>query len=123
MLVTMFRVMLASLVVAATALAADVSGTWNATVETPAGTGNPTFVLKQEGEKLTGTYTGMLGKADVTGTVKGHKIEFQFEASYEGQKFTIRYSGTIESPTRMKGTVRFADMGEGSWTATKQPPQ
>lgn len=104
----------------AAVLAADVSGSWQFTVETPAGTGNPTFVFQQEGEKLTGTYTGLLGKADVTGTVKGDQIEFEFEASYEGRKFTIRYSGTIESPTRMKGTARFGDMGEGSWTAVKK---
>lgn len=100
--------------------AADVSGSWQFTVETPAGTGNPSFVFEQDGEKLKGTYTGMLGKAEVTGTVKGDRIEFEFEASWEGQKFTIRYSGTIESPTRMKGTARFGDLGEGSWTAVKK---
>jgi hypothetical protein len=100
--------------------AADVSGSWQFTVETPAGTGNPTFVFEQDGEKLTGTYTGMLGKAEVTGTVKGDRIEFEFEASYEGQKFIIRYAGTVESPTRMKGTARFGDMGEGSWTAVRK---
>jgi len=116
----MAKTLPAVLLLAALALAADVSGTWNFTVETPAGTGNPTFVFQQDGEKLTGTYTGMLGKADVTGTVKGDKIQFQFEASYEGQKFAVRYSGTIESPTRMKGTAQFADMGEGAWTAVKK---
>jgi len=120
MLRAMARLITALLLMGAVALAADVTGAWNFTVETPAGTGNPTFVFKQDGEKLTGTYTGMLGKADLTGTVKGDKIEFQFEASYEGQKFTVRYSGAIESPTRMKGTARFADLGEGSWTASKQ---
>jgi hypothetical protein len=116
----MARVLTTLLLLAAVALAADVTGTWNATVETPAGTGNPTFVLKQDGEKLTGTYTGMLGKADLTGAVKGDKIEFQFEVSYEGQKFTVRYYGVIESATRMKGKAQFADMGEGAWTAVKQ---
>jgi hypothetical protein len=116
----MVKTITALLLVAALALAADVTGTWDFTIETPAGTGNPTFVFQQDGEKLTGTYTGMLGKADVTGTVKGDKIQFQFEASYEGQKFSIRYSGTIESPTRMKGTAQFADMGEGAWTAVKK---
>ena len=120
MLGGMWKSMTVVVLTAALAVAADVSGIWNFTVETPAGTGNPTFVFKQDGEKLTGTYTGMLGKADVTGTVKDDKIEFQFEASYEGQKFTIRYTGTIESPTQMKGTARFADMGEGAWTATKK---
>jgi len=116
----MLRAFIALLPAVTLAFAADVTGTWNFTVETPAGTGNPTFVFKQDGEKLTGTYTGMLGKADVTGTVKGDKIEFQFEASFEGQKFTVRYIGTVESPTQMKGTARFADMGEGAWTATKK---
>lgn len=116
----MKRVSLVLLLLAATALAADVTGTWNFTVEIAAGTGNPTFVFQQDGEKLTGTYTGLLGKADLTGTVKGDKIEFHFEASYEGQKFTIRYSGAIESPTRMKGKAQFADMGEGAWTAVKK---
>jgi len=120
MLKTMARLSLALLLIAASALAADVTGTWAFTVESPAGTGNPTFVFKQDGEKLTGTYTGMLGKADVTGTVKGDKIEFEFQASYEGQKFAVRYSGTIASPTQMKGTVQLADLGEGAWTATKK---
>jgi hypothetical protein len=120
MLKTMARLSLVLLLIAASALAADVTGTWSFTVESPAGTGNPTFVFKQDGEKLTGTYTGMLGKADVTGTVKGDKIEFEFQASYEGQPFKIRYSGKIESPTQMKGTVQLADLGEGAWTATKK---
>ena len=120
MLRPMSRVITPLLLIAAAALAADVSGAWDFTVETQAGAGNPTFVFKQDGEKLTGTYTGLLGKAEVTGTVKGDKIEFQFEASYEGQKFKIRYSGTIESPTRMKGTAEFADMGSATWTATKK---
>lgn len=120
MLAAMARLITLVLLLAAVALAADVTGTWNFTVETSAGSGNPTFTFRQEGEKLTGTYTGMLGKAELSGTVKGDNIEFQFEVSYEGQKFTIRYSGVIESATRMKGTARFAEMGEGSWTAVKK---
>lgn len=102
------------------ATAADISGTWSFTVETQAGTGNPVFVFEQQGEKLTGTYTGLLGKAQLNGTVKGDKIQFEFTASYEGQSIRCRYSGTIESPTRMKGTVEFAELGTGTWTAEKK---
>lgn len=50
---------------------ADVSGKWTAQVDTDMGSGEPTFVLKQVGDKLTGTYSGQLGEAPVTGTVKG----------------------------------------------------
>ena len=105
------------------ALAADVSGTWTFAVESPAGSGEPTFTFKQDGEKLTGRYKGRLGEADVTGKVEGDKISFEFKASAEGQELTIRYSGTIESPTTMKGTVEFGDFGSGTWTAKKNSPE
>jgi len=98
----------------------DVSGTWNFTVEIQGGTGNPVFVFEQKGEKLTGTYNGLLGKAQLSGTVKDDKIQFEFTGSYEGQSIRCRYSGIIESPTRMKGTVEFAELATGSWTAVKQ---
>lgn len=104
---------------ASLAWTADISGAWSFTVETQAGTGSPSFVFKQDGEKLTGTYSGLFGKAELTGTVKGDRIEFVFTVSWEGQSIRCRYSGTIESPSRMKGTVEFGEMGSGSWTGVK----
>ena len=35
------------------ALAQDISGTWKAVVELDVGSGEPTFVFKQEGEQIT----------------------------------------------------------------------
>src|SRR5678816_27545 len=52
----------------------DVTGTWDFQVETPQGSGTPVFTFKQEGEKLTGQYKGLLGEAALTGTVKGNEI-------------------------------------------------
>src|SRR4051812_13726272 len=40
----------------------DVSGTWTMAVETAAGSGTPTIVLKQDGETLSGHYSGQLGE-------------------------------------------------------------
>lgn len=97
------------------ACAADVSGKWTFQVETSAGSGTPTFVLKQDGEILTGSYTGALGEAPVKGTVKGDKIEITFEV----QGYAIVYSGTIESATAMKGAVKLADQATGTWTGKK----
>jgi hypothetical protein len=102
------------------ALAAhDISGRWEFTVETAMGSGSPSFVFMQDGEKLTGTYTGLFGKAELSGTVKGDKIDFQFNFSYQGQSGTAHYSGTIESDTNMKGKVEYSGLGEGEWTAAK----
>jgi plastocyanin len=99
------------------ALAADVSGKWEFSVETSQGSGNPSFEFKQQGEKLTGTYSGLLGSAKVTGIVKGNEIEFTFDTDQAGK---VRYKGTIESATRMKGEVDYGDLGKGTFTASKK---
>ncbi len=99
---------------------ADISGAWEFTVNIEGGTGNPTFVFRQQGEKLTGTYSGLLGEANVTGSVTGEKVAFAFEGGYGGEKIKVEYSGTVESATAMKGTVRFGGLGEGTWTAKKK---
>ena len=98
----------------------DVSGNWEFKVDTSAGSGSPSFVFKQDGEKLTGTYSGLFGKADLTGTVKGDQVDFKFNFSYSGQSGVAHYTGTIESATKMSGKVEFGDLGEGTWTGTKQ---
>jgi hypothetical protein len=96
----------------------NVSGQWDATVETGQGSGNPSFTFKQEGEKLTGRYKGLLGESELTGTVKGNQIDFAFKVS--GQlDGTITYSGTTDGKT-MKGKVSLAGLGEGTFTGTKK---
>jgi hypothetical protein len=102
----------------AAAGAINVTGQWEMTVETGQGSGNPSFTFKQEGEKLTGRYKGLLGESDLTGTVKGNQIEFSFKVS--GQlEGTVTYSGTTDGKT-MKGKVSLAGMGEGTFTGSKK---
>lgn len=98
----------------------DVSGAWAFQVETPAGSGTPTFTFKQEGEKLTGQYKGAFGEAPLTGTVKGNKIEFSIKVQAEGQEATLTYKGTVEKDGTMKGTVDLGEVGSGTWTGKRQ---
>lgn len=102
------------------AQAVDVTGKWLFQVETSAGTGTPTFTFKQDGEKLTGHYSGQLGESDLTGTVKGRTIDFTFAVDVQGLKFNATYTGTIEGKDSMKGTVRLGDLGEGTFTGKRQ---
>lgn len=97
----------------------DVTGTWELTVETPQGTGNPTIVLKQEGEKLTGVYKGRFGEVNLQGSVKGNDITFSITVNAQGTELTITYKGTVE-PDSMKGTVDFGGFGEGTWTGKRK---
>src|SRR6476659_9831752 len=83
---------------------ADVSGTWLFQVEFSGGSGTPTMTFKQEGEKLTGKYSGQLGEAPLTGTIKGNAIEFAIDVDIQGTAVHIVYSGTVDKDT-MKGAV------------------
>ncbi|MDQ6706826.1 MAG: hypothetical protein M3Z85_12735 [Acidobacteriota bacterium] len=105
---------------ACSAFAADISGTWVLQVETSAGSGSPTFTFKQNADKLTGRYSGALGEADVTGTVSGDQVEFSFKVSPAGEEMTVTYKGTITAPDKMKGTAKLGTLAEGTWEGSKK---
>ena len=100
----------------------NISGTWAFSVNLDGGPQNVplTFVFKQEGDRLTGTQSGGLGEANITGTVKGNKVAFIAEAkNRSGELIKISYNGTLESSTKMSGTLEFPK-GPGNWTATRE---
>src|SRR5262245_36281478 len=99
----------------------DLTGKWLFTVQTEAGTGEPTVTLKQDGEKLTGHYSSqVLGEADLTGTVKDNKVNIACTVDAQGTKLDVKYSGTVESKDALKGTVDLGGLGSGTFTAKRQ---
>jgi hypothetical protein len=114
--------------VGAEAGAVNLSGTWGLQyIATRSGrTIKFTLVLKQEGEKLSGTFSGDYERwrtpRPVTGAVKGNKVVFGWEEEgNRGLIYTVAFKGTIESATRMTGTVGSPFCGRGcEWTATKK---
>jgi len=102
-----------------TAQGVNVTGEWAFNVTTDQGGGTPTITFKQDGEKLTGKYVGQLGSSDLTGTVKGNEIAFNFTIDAQGQPAPVNYKGTVEKNT-MKGTLDIAGMVNGTFTATKK---
>lgn len=105
---------------ALTALAADVTGTWDLAVEIAGNAGSPTFVLKQEGGKLTGKYSGALGESDVTGRVDGNKIEMKFTVAPQGDKVEVIYKGTWTADGAMEGDIDIPGLGEGKFKGSKR---
>lgn len=95
---------------------AKVTGTWNMSVETSAGSGTPVFTLKQENDTLiTGNYNGQFGEISVKGTIKANKIVLKFTTN----DIEFNYSGTVDGNT-MKGKVVIASYGEGTFTGTRK---
>lgn len=111
--------LLALALFAVAAFGADLTGTWNFSVETDAGSGSPTITLKQDGAKLTGNYSGQLGDAPLTGSVNGDKFQFSFKASPAGDEVVVKYQGAIEG-NGLKGTVELGTLAKGTFTAKRQ---
>ena len=81
------------------------------------------FVFKHEGERLRGTFSGVGPNppAQVTGSVKGNKVVFGWEMpGNRGTTHIVAFKGTIESATRMTGTVGSPFCADCEWTATKK---
>jgi hypothetical protein len=104
----------------ASAAAADITGTWELTIHYPPPDGDftATYVLKQDGEKITGTYHGLRGPADVTGTIKGNDVVLT--VTVPGTR-TGRLSGKVKSVTQMSGTMTMEGMQrQVPWSAEKK---
>ena len=98
----------------------DMTGKWTFNVTTDAGTGTPTFTVKQDGEKLTGHYVGTLGESDFTGTNNGKDFTIAFSVDAQGMKLDVTYKGTFENKDAVKGSVSIAGLGEGTFTGKRQ---
>jgi hypothetical protein len=79
------------------ALAADVTGTWKGTIDTPNGTIERTFLFKVDGSKLTGeTSSEMMGKSPITdGKVDGDTITFTISVKFEDNEMQLNYTGKV----------------------------
>jgi hypothetical protein len=98
--------------------AADVTGTWKA--EVPGRGGNMatnTFVLKQDGAKLTGTVdAGRGGPTEISeGKVEGDTVTFKVVRETPNGKFTSVFKGTV-SGSEIKFN-RSMEGGQGNFPA------
>jgi len=116
------RIFAVLLLASISAFAADVTGTWQLTVDTPNGKFESTVELKQDGDKLTGTLHNQFGDSTITGTVKDNDIALAQKLDMNGQTVSITYTGKVDAgtPAKMVGKFKFGDQGEGDFTATKK---
>jgi hypothetical protein len=79
------------------AAAADITGTWKATYETPNGSAERTFVFKSDGSKVTGeTVSAFTGKSEITdGKLDGETLTFTINAKFGDQDVKLKYTGKV----------------------------
>lgn len=97
---------------------ANVAGKWNVTMQLESITGHPIILLKQDGEKLTGTYEGRYGQSELKGSIKDKELEFTVSIVAEGMQTQGVFAGKVDGDT-MGGEVSFEGAGDGTWSATR----
>ncbi len=98
----------------------SVTGKWTMTLDMSMGVANPTLELKQNSEKITGTYTGRYGTFPLEGKLKDRAIQFAFTMVAEGESVTMEFTGEVAPDGQtMKGTATLGEMGDATWSAKK----
>lgn len=97
----------------------DLNGKWDIKLAI-AGMGEipATAVMKQDGDKITGTLSGPAGDLVIAGTVTGRSVKIDFEAETPQGKLPVTMTGDI-GDTSVTGKASIAGLGEADWTATR----
>ncbi len=80
-----------------TASAADITGNWKGSAETPNGTIERTFTFKVDGTNLTGETTSqMMGKSTIeNGKVDGDNVSFTITVKFQDNDMKLNYLGKV----------------------------
>jgi hypothetical protein len=101
-----------ALITVVQAAGADVSGKWTAQVPGRNGqTREQTFTFKADGEKLTGSVSGMQGnQMEISnGKISGNDLSFDVTMSFNGNEMKMSYKGVVSGDE-----IKFTRSREGS---------
>jgi hypothetical protein len=117
LLFVMFVVILGLVIVVAVTQAADsMTGTWELAVELNADKYNPTLIVQQDGENITGTIRAQFGGTKVTGKIQGSDFELSYGASYGAP---VTYKGKVGGD-KISGSVDMGSSGKGTFNGERQ---
>lgn len=98
----------------------SVAGKWLMTFETDQGVMTASLVLEQQGEAVTGRFSGLhdmdLG---VRGEWTAAQLAFEASGDAHGQTVSINFVCTLEKDGTLKGRLT-SEMGAMPWTAARQ---
>jgi hypothetical protein len=107
-------------VVFTAALAAQnsVAGSWDLAITGPEGPVTANAVLKQDGDKVSGTVSSAQGEAQVAGTMTGKTLAAQFTVTTAQGNLDIKVTAEVNG-AEMKGMMDFG-MGQAEFTGKKK---
>jgi hypothetical protein len=108
-----------------TAVAPDsVAGVWRVKIDVSGTIYNEVCTVTQTASTLGGSCLSDANvKYDLTGEMTDGKLTFQHGGVHDGQNLTIIFTGTLETPRELKGTVFVKPFDvAGTFTAAPVPP-
>jgi hypothetical protein len=115
-----------ALAAAASVLAADPTGTWQWTTQSPNGEIQTTLKLESKDGKLAGAYSNQFGDATISNvSFQDDVLAFEVVREFGGGRFVVKYRGKLAGDT-IKGTLEAPgpDGGEPmklDWNAQRTP--
>jgi seryl-tRNA(Sec) selenium transferase len=97
---------------------ASVAGTWAVTIHYLRGTGEQQFVLKQDGNTVTGDQHGEIYNTTMSGEVHANEIALTSVLPVTGYPLTCHFKGKVDG-NRMSGIVTLAEYGTAEWEAVR----
>ena len=98
---------------------ASIEGNWHVEIHYLRGTGEQQFVLKQDGNNVTGDHHGELYNATFrSGSVHANQVELTSILPVTGYPITCHFKGTVNG-NNMSGTLNMGEYGEVTWSAVR----
>jgi hypothetical protein len=99
--------------------ATDATGKWDIVISLEGVGEFPVQAdFKQEGSKLTGTFSGPTGDVTLQGTMTGPSLKLEFEVETPQGKMPIVMTGDLTA-AGLTGKAALAGMGEANWKGTR----
>ncbi len=97
----------------------SVAGTWDASVTTPNGSGNPTLTFVVKGDSVTGTVKRPTGEViPLKGTIKGKDLAYSYTINTGGQELLVTVKATVAGDS-LSGTMNFGGAMNGEIKAKR----
>lgn len=103
---------------AAVTAQSTVAGTWELAINGPEGPITAGAVLKQDGDKISGTVSSPQGETQVTGTITGKTMALAFTVTTPQGNIDIKVTAEVNG-SEMKGMMDFG-MGQADFTGKKK---
>jgi len=98
----------------------SVNGKWQVHSSVAGNESDMVCTFTQKDDALSGSCTSDQGKFEITGTVNGNKVAWSYKSEYNGTPLTVKYDGTVDSATKMKGSADVPEFSAGGdFTATQ----